>query len=275
MKIQNLIDQSVGQLALSSNSARLDIELLLMHVLEKPRMYIYSYPDQELTQQQLADFNRFLMRRVEGEPIAYITGHKEFWSLDLLVNKNVLIPRPETELLVDLVLKKYSNNEPISCADLGTGSGAIALAIASERPNWEIVATDKYQEALILANNNAQRLGLDNVEFYQGNWCRALPKKKYNLIISNPPYIAKNDSHLRSTIRFEPKHALVAGADGLDAIRMIVEQAKAKLAPNGLLLLEHGYDQAAKVRQLMAEQGYTDIDSHKDLAGHERVTIGF
>jgi release factor glutamine methyltransferase len=274
LKIQDLINQAAEELALSSNTPRLDIELLLQQVLDKPRVYIYSHPEQCLTEQQLSFFNRLLARRVTGEPMAYITGHKEFWSLNLVVSPAVLIPRPDTELLVDLALKKYSANENLICADLGTGSGAIALALASERPNWEIIATDKFKEAIATARNNAQRLGIDNVEFYQGNWCRALPVKKYNLIISNPPYIAKNDPHLKSDIKFEPKAALVAGADGLDAIRNIIAQAKTKLAPKGILMLEHGYNQAAMVGRLLADHGYVEINTHKDLSGHERVTVG-
>lgn len=274
MKLQDIISQATEQLALSSDSPRLDVELLLMHVLNKPRVYIYTYPEQILTTQQLTLFKRLLIKRIAGEPIAYIIGHKEFWSQNLIVNKNVLIPRPETELLVELALKKYSAEEKIICADLGTGSGAVALALAIERPSWEIVATDKYQEALDVAQNNAQRLGINNVDFYRGNWCRGLPEKKYNLIVSNPPYIAKNDSHLRSSIKFEPKSALVAGIDGLDAIRIIIKQAKDKLTVRGILMLEHGYNQAAEVRQVMLGHGYSDVITYKDLAGHERVTLG-
>jgi release factor glutamine methyltransferase len=274
LKIQDVVSQATEQLALSSVSPRLDVELLLLYVLGKPRIYIYTYPDQFLTVQQLTAFRKLLLRRIAGEPIAYIIGHKEFWSQDLIVNKNVLIPRPETELLVELALKKYSAEEKIVCADLGTGSGAIAVALAVERPGWEIIATDKHQAALAVAQNNAQRLGVDNIKFYKGSWCRVLPRKKYNLIISNPPYIAKHDSHLRSNIKFEPKQALVAGIDGLDAIRTIVKQAKSKLVKHGVLMLEHGYNQSAAVRQIMLDYCYADVVSHRDLAGHERVTVG-
>jgi release factor glutamine methyltransferase len=274
LKIQDIINQAVEKLALSSNSPRLDVDLLLMQVLAKPRIYIYSHPEQSLSDQQLILFHTLLVRRISGEPIAYITGHKEFWSLDLVVNAEVLIPRPETELLIDLALKKYPANEKIICADLGTGSGAIALALAHERPNWQLIATDKYLNAIAAARNNAQRLKIDNVEFYQGNWCRALPTRKYNLIISNPPYLAKDDPHLKGDIKFEPKRALVAGIDGLDAIRIIIKQTKNKLAANGILMLEHGYNQASEVRRLLTAQGYADVVSHQDLSGHERVTVG-
>lgn len=262
------------ELLMASNSPHLDVELLLMQVLDKPRVYLYSHPEKTLSEKEWQAFNVLLKRCLDGEPIAYITGHKEFWSLDLLVNEKVLVPRPETELLVELALKKFPDSEAISCADLGTGSGAIALALASERPNWSILATDKSRAALSLARINAGRLGIDNVKFRQGSWCQALQGKRYDLIISNPPYIAEHDPSLRGSIKFEPKQALISGADGLDDINIIIKEAGKNLNSHGFLLLEHGYDQADKVSAIMHQQGYIEIATHKDLAGHDRVTEG-
>jgi len=270
-----LLNQASQQLATSSESPRLDAELLLAYTLDKPRGYLYANPELNLSTQQINNFLKLLNRRLTQEPIAYILGYKEFYSIDLRVNKNVLIPRPETELLVELVLAKLESQAKIKLADLGTGSGAIALAIAYKRPNWQIFATDKSTKALAVAKNNARRLSIQNIKFLQGNWCHALPFRNLNAIVSNPPYICKHDSHLQKITKFEPTLALAAGEAGLQHIKTIIKQAKKFLITKGLLILEHGFDQGNKVRQLMDDQKYTNIETHQDLAGYERVTIGY
>ncbi len=269
-----MLNQAAQQLVPSSDSSRLDAELLLAYTLHKPRSYLYAHPEQNLSTEQIKNFSKLLKRRLTYEPIAYILGHKEFYSLDLQVNKNVLIPRPETELLVELVLAKFGSQAKINLADLGTGSGAIALTIANERPNWQIFATDKSAKALTVAKNNARQLGIQNIKFLQGNWCYALPISNLNVIVSNPPYICKHDSNLQKITKFEPTLALAADNGGLQHIKTIIKQAKNFLITKGLLILEHGFNQGNKVRQLMEDQKYTNIETHQDLAGNERVTIG-
>ena len=212
-------------------------------------------------------------RGAAGEPIAYITGSREFFSLDLVVTPDVLIPRPETELLVELALEKIPREAVVQIADLGTGSGAIALAIAHERPNAQVLATDASAAALDVARGNAQRLGLMNVEFAQGEWCAALGDRVFNIIVSNPPYIAVGDAHLREgDLRFEPPLALSSGADGLDAIRTIARDARRHLVRGGWLLFEHGYDQGQPVREIFAANGYADAMTAHDLEGRDRIS---
>lgn len=254
----------------NSTTSRLDTELLLAFSLNQSREFLYTYPKHELTTEQKKKFDLLYQRRLKGEPIAYILGKKEFWTFELTVNKNVLIPRPETELLVEVALNNLSN-KTATVADLGTGSGAIAIALAWERPQWNIIATDISKAALKLARDNAMRLQLTNIEFHCGDWFQALPKKKLNMIISNPPYIANNDPHLqKNEMKFEPKIALVAG-DGLTELQKIIIQAKEHLKKSGLLILEHGYNQSKKVQNVLQQNKYQKITRHKDLAGIYRV----
>ena len=254
----------------NSTTSRLDIELLLAFTLNQPRSFLYAHPEYETTPEQEKKFNDLLKRRINGEPIAYILGKKEFWPLELTVTPNVLIPRPETELLIETALNKITQ-ETADIADLGTGSGAIAIALASEHPKWNIIATDISKDALKLAQDNALNLQLKNIEFYHGNWCEALPNKKFDLIISNPPYIAQNDPHLQlGDVRFEPKIALEA-EDGLSEFKKIIKQAKNYLKNEGLLILEHGYDQSEKIQDLLNQNGYQGITPYKDLAGIDRA----
>jgi release factor glutamine methyltransferase len=235
---------------------------------------LYAHCEQNLSTQQVKHFSKLLKRRLAYEPITYILGHKEFYSIDLQVNKNVLIPRPETELLVELVLAKFRSQAKINLADLGTGSGAIALAIANERPHWQIFATDKSAKALTVAKNNAQRLGIQNIKFHKGNWCHALPTHNLNVIVSNPPYICKYDPCLQKITQFEPALALTTNDAGLQHIKTIIKQAKSFLTTKGILILEHGFDHGNKIRQLMEDQKYTNIETHQDLSGNERATVG-
>ena len=252
-----------------------EAELLLGYALGKDRAWLYAHADDALDADSALRFHALLMRRAAGEPIAYIVGRREFWSLDLSVNPDVLIPRPETELLVELALQRIPQNTQVNIADLGTGSGAIALAIARERPQARVLATDTSVAALAVARENAGRVGLGNVEFGQGDWCGALGGRRFDLLVSNPPYIAQADTHLqRGDLRFEPLAALASGADGLDAIRSIVAAAPAHLQPRGWLLFEHGHDQGRAARDLLAQSRFVEIFTALDLEQRERVSGG-
>lgn len=255
-------------------SAR-EVEVLLGHALGKDRAWLYAHADDVLAVDGALRFHALLMRRAAGEPLAYIVGRREFWSLDLAVTRDVLIPRPETELLVELALRRIPQIVQLDIADLGTGSGAIALAIARERPIARMVATDASVAALDVARANARRLGIGNVEFAHGDWCAALSGRRFDVIVSNPPYIAETDAHLQQgDLRFEPRAALASGADGLDAIRSIVHAAPAHLQPGAWLLLEHGFGQGAAVRELLERRGFQDVSTAVDLEGRERVSGG-
>ncbi|WP_454256005.1 peptide chain release factor N(5)-glutamine methyltransferase [Pseudomonas sp. Marseille-Q8238] len=257
-----------------SPTAQLDAELLLAASLGKPRSYLRTWPEREPSAEQQAAFSAMLERRRQGEPVAYILGQQGFWSLDLEVAPHTLIPRPDTELLVETALHVLPAT-PLRALDLGTGTGAIALALASERPGWRVTGVDRIDEAVALAERNRQRLGLSNAEFRRSSWFAALAGERYRLIVSNPPYIAANDHHLaEGDVRFEPASALVAGVDGLDDIRLITGQAPQHLDAGGWLLLEHGYDQATAVRALLSAAGFTLVESRRDLGGHERITLG-
>ncbi|SFQ16672.1 peptide chain release factor N(5)-glutamine methyltransferase [Pseudomonas borbori] len=257
-----------------SPTPRLDAELLLAHVLGKPRSYLHTWPEREVDAAQGARFVADLARRKAGEPVAHILGRQGFWSLELDVAAHTLIPRPDTELLVETVLELLPAL-PATVLDLGTGTGAIALALASERPAWRVTGVDRVPEAVALAERNRARLKLANARFCQSHWFAALAGQRYRLIVSNPPYIAAGDQHLgEGDLRFEPSSALVAGVDGLDDIRLIIEQAPAHLDAAGWLLLEHGFDQAVAVRGLLVARGFSAVQSRRDLGGHERISLG-
>lgn len=257
-----------------SPTPRLDAELLLAAALGKPRSYLRTWPERELAADQLGLFRSHLQRRRQGEPVAYILGHQGFWSLDLEVAPHTLIPRPDTELLVESALALLPVT-PLAALDLGTGTGAIALALASERPGWQVTGVDRVEDAVALAERNRQRLQLDNVRFLHSHWFSALAGQRFGLILSNPPYIRADDRHLdQGDVRFEPSSALVAGADGLDDIRAIIQAAPQYLLAGGWLLLEHGFDQAEAVRELLATAGFSEAHSRRDLGGHERISLG-
>lgn len=269
--IQSLLDSATLP---DSPTARLDAELLLSAALDKPRSYLRTWPEHEPGAEQLSAFATMLERRRVGEPVAYILGHQGFWSLDLEVAPHTLIPRPDTELLVETALQ-LAPATPQRVLDLGTGTGAIALALASERGGWKVTGVDRIAEAVELAERNRQRLKLSNAEFRQSSWFDALAGERFDLIVSNPPYIATADRHLdEGDVRFEPMSALVAGADGLDDIRQIIDQAPGHLEAGGWLLLEHGYDQAEAVRGLLSAAGFAAVVSRRDLGGHERISLG-
>lgn len=276
--IAELLAAACGLLAHSAGqAARLESELLIAHALDKPRTHLIAWPDKQLSQEQCSRALSLIERRRQGEPIAYITGEREFWSLSLQVTPDTLIPRPDTECLVARALELLTDIDSPRVADLGTGSGAIALAIARERHDCQVTATDYSEKSLAVAQSNAARLGLKNIQFVQGDWCQALAQDaRFDLIISNPPYIAHDDPHLQQgDLRFEPTRALVSGEDGLDDIRRIAPQAKHHLAHRGVLLIEHGYAQGSGVRQILESHGYQDIRTLPDWEQRERLTEGF
>ncbi|HDS1220782.1 peptide chain release factor N(5)-glutamine methyltransferase [Stenotrophomonas sp. TWI169] len=257
--------------------ARHEAELLLLHVLERPRSWLFAHATDPLPATAQAAFEALLARRAAGEPVAYLTGRRGFWTLDLRVDAATLIPRPETELLVELALERLPSDRPLSVADLGTGSGAIALALASERPLAQVLATDASPGALAMAARNAAHHELRNVRFAEGgqDWYAPLQGARFALIASNPPYIASEDPHLQQgDLRFEPASALASGIDGLDDIRRIVAGAPEHLQPAGWLLIEHGWDQGAAIRTLFDAAGFADVQTQQDLEQRDRVTLG-
>ncbi|AVD81607.1 peptide chain release factor N(5)-glutamine methyltransferase [Pseudomonas sp. SWI6] len=257
-----------------SPTERLDAELLLAAAIGKSRSYLHTWPERIVSSEAADVFASYLERRRAGEPVAYILGQQGFWKIDLEVAPHTLIPRPDTELLVETALQLQPAS-PARVLDLGTGTGAIALALASDCPAWQVTAVDRVDEAVALAERNRQRLGLDNVKVMASHWFDSLAGQRFDLILSNPPYIAAEDPHLaEGDVRFEPSSALVAGPDGLDDLRIIVDQAPEHLLPGGWLLLEHGYDQATSVQALLTARGFTEVASRKDLGGHERITMG-
>lgn len=257
-----------------SESARLDTEVFLAEVLGRDRAFLYTYDDYRLTQSDRDIFEHYINRRTKGEPVAYILGKREFWSLMLSVGPEALIPRPDTETLVALVLELCEQ----SCArllDLGTGTGAIALALASEKPRWKIDAVDCIDQSVLLADYNRKTLGFENVTVYCSDWFAQLAGKTFDVIASNPPYIDAEDCHLaQGDVMFEPKTALVSGNGGLADIFHIADTAALYLNPEGWLVIEHGYDQGEKVRQRFLANGYRNIHTVNDLGGNERVTAG-
>lgn len=257
-----------------SDSARRDAELLLLHVLQRDAMWLYAHDDEMPAAEARVVFQQLLQRREQGEPVAHLLGRRGFWTLDLAVNAHTLIPRPETELLVEFALEKIPAGIGGQVVDLGTGSGAIALAVKSERPACAVTAVDASADALAVARANAERLHLP-VEFLHGSWCESLAGRRFHLILSNPPYIPQDDEHLvRGDVRFEPRSALVAGPDGLDDIRALAQATPPCLLPGGWLALEHGHDQAAQVRAILQAAGFVQVGSRRDLNGHERITFG-
>jgi release factor glutamine methyltransferase len=253
--------------------ARREAELLLQHALGVDRAWLFAHADDAGDCVLAGQFRCCVSRRAAGEPVAYITGRRELFSLDVLVTPAVLIPRAETELLVEAALEKIPPRGASAIADLGTGSGAIALAIAQQRPEARVLATDASAAALDVARGNARRFGLANVEFAQGQWCAPLGRHRFDLIASNPPYVAVGDAHLNEgDLRFEPALALSSGADGLDAIRTIARDARRHLKPGGWLWFEHGCEQGAAVRDILGANGYAQVTTASDLEQRERVS---
>jgi len=260
---------------LPSDSPRLDAELLLAKALQRRREYLLSHPEQLLAQSELQDYRALLERRKAGEPVAYLLGSKGFWDFELAVTPAVLIPRPETELIVEQALALYAGREQeaLHAVDLGTGSGALAIALARLNPAWQLTAVDTSAEALQLAQENAQRLQVSNIRFSCSSWCAEITNASCDLIVSNPPYIEEDDEHLQSEgLPFEPQGALVAAEQGLADIRQIVSEAKRCLKQDAWLLIEHGYEQAQAVHALLNENGYVEIHCQQDYAGNDRMS---
>jgi len=271
--VNTALKQAIQQLNKPISDARLDAELLLVHILDKNRAYLYAHSDAQLDATQLKDYQQLIDKRAAGTPIAYLTGRREFWSMPLKVNEHTLIPRHETERLVELTLELLPDLPDLHILDLGTGSGAVALALAKERPKWHIVACDQSEDALDIAKENAVRLGITNVVFYHSNWFNALSPKLFTAIVSNPPYIAECDPHLTcGDVLFEPASALISGQDGLADLQYIIEQSYKWLEPDGILLLEHGFCQKNFVGAILNKSGYRNVQCWQDIQGQDRVS---
>ncbi len=261
------------QLASCSDSAKLDAQILLAFVLNKERTYLLTWPDKKIAQQTAQQYLVLLQRRIVGEPIAYIVGVQEFWSLPFRVSPATLIPRPDTEILVELVLEHFGEQDNLHCLDLGTGTGAIALALASEQPNWQIDAVDFNLDAVKLAQQNAKDLQLTQVNIFHSDWFSAVNHRKFDVLVSNPPYIDILDENLtRGDVRFEPDSALVADENGLGDIKYIAQQAPNYLTTQGAIFFEHGFEQGEAVRNILSDLGYDNAQTVRDLNGHERIT---
>jgi release factor glutamine methyltransferase len=272
--IQQQLLQATQQLT-ESDSPRLDAEVLLSHIIEKDRSYFLAWPEKALADTQIQQYKSLIEQRKNGTPIAHLTGYRDFWTLTLKVTPDTLIPRPETELLVETALEKIPADAKLTILDLGTGTGAIALAIASERPKAQVTATDFSSKALAVAQENAENHHIQNVTFLQSNWFSQLPPQQFDLILSNPPYIPQHDKHLsQGDVRFEPDTALVSGDDGLDDIRKIAQTAKSFLTKNGWLILEHGYDQKEAVLTILKQNHYQKKQCLLDFAGNPRISFG-
>ncbi|WP_298612565.1 peptide chain release factor N(5)-glutamine methyltransferase [uncultured Thiothrix sp.] len=276
MQIRFALQQAAQELSASSDTARLDAELLLCKVLAKNRSYLFTWPEKELHSEQQIQLHNLVAQRLQGIPVAYLLGYREFWGMELEVSAATLIPRPDTELLVQLALDHLTSYTAPKILDLGTGTGAIALALAKERSDAQIMAVDKSAEALVVAERNQLKLGLSNVSLMRSDWFSALDKTTYfDLIVSNPPYIAASDPHLaQGDLRFEPLSALSSGRDGLRDITYLIQAAPKYLKDQGWLLLEHGYDQGLAVTQLLKNTGYTQVACYQDLSGNDRVSVG-
>jgi release factor glutamine methyltransferase len=275
LSIEQVIQQATLQLQNSSDSAKLDVELLLAHCLHKDRTYLFTWYDKLVTEDENVAFNKLLARRLEGEPVAYILGHQEFWDLNLNTAQHTLIPRADTETLIDWVLELGEQlPQKSNVIDLGTGTGAIALALANEFPQWHVQGVDLVPEAVELAQGNAKQNNLARVRFFQSSWFEQV-EGLFDLIVSNPPYIDPLDEHLsQGDVRFEPKSALIADNKGLADLELIAQQAREYLVNGGWLLMEHGYDQQQAVQDILMALGYQQVSTRIDLGGNPRITGG-
>ncbi|MGR9046266.1 MAG: peptide chain release factor N(5)-glutamine methyltransferase [Gammaproteobacteria bacterium] len=274
--IESALNAAAQALHAVSESPRLDAEILLSLALAKERSHLRAWPEKRLTLEQQRHFGELLQHRLSGLPIAYLTGHREFWSREFEVNPDVLIPRPDTELLIELALQLIPEDTPYPLIDLGTGSGIIAITLAAERPLAKVTATDISPKALAIARRNADKHRIRNIVFAESNWLDDLPADiQFNLVVSNPPYIDPADPHLKEgDVRFEPQSALVADNQGLNAIETIAAEARKHLQNPGHLLIEHGYDQQKPVQRILKGLNYRDIATYRDLAGQPRVSYG-
>lgn len=275
MNIRQALQQASKQLADSSPSAMLDSQVLLTHVLQCNTAHLAAWPEKTLSDTQLADFLQLLKQRQQGVPVAHLTGSREFWSLDFSVDDSTLIPRPETETLVEFILEKFADIDRLKLLDMGTGTGAIAISVAKQKPDWKIIASDVSEQALSLAAKNSSDNLTANVTLVHSNWFDAIAQDDFNIIVSNPPYIASDDPHLsQGDVRFEPRSALSSGETGMDDIEHICSQAKDHLLKNGWLIVEHGYNQKQLVSDCFTRNGFKEIEQRQDLSGHTRMTAG-
>lgn len=275
-KINHVVEEAIKQLEAVSDSAHLDVELLLCSVINKDRSFLRAWPEHELNQQQLSSFQQLFKQRLQGKPIAHILGERGFWSLNLKVTTDTLIPRPDTERLVELALDIIPDNAQWKILDLGTGTGAIALSLAKEKSTCFITATDQSIAALDVAKQNAEDNKISNIKFIQSDWFTNLDNQQFDMIVSNPPYIKETDPHLQQgDVRFEPLSALTSGEDGLNDIRTIIKNSQQHLAEKGVLLIEHGYDQADAVCHLLSTESFTQVSNFIDDNGNPRVSIGY
>lgn len=274
MTITETIKQAVAQLSATSTSPRIDAEILLCKTLQVSRAYLYTHPEFMLTKTTINTFETLLNQRLQGYPIAYLIGTREFWSMPITVSPATLIPRPETELLVEKVLTLFPDDAILNVLELGTGSGAIACALAKSRPHWKVMACDISQDALIIAKQNAKTLDIYNIQFLQSDWFSDIPRHHlFHVIVANPPYLAESDPHLQTgDVRFEPKQALISGSNGLESLQFIIEHSYNRLIPNGYLLLEHGCDQKNAVSAMLLQYRYQAIHCWQDYQGHDRVS---
>jgi len=280
MNIQQALQQARHALSKTGDSttgesAAIDTQVLLCYVLQCNSAHLIAWPEKDLDKEQAAQFLQLIQQRKQGLPVAHLTGQREFWSLNFNVDNSTLIPRPETETLVEFILEKFGDIKNLKLLDLGTGAGAIAIAIASEKPKWEIFASDVSEQALKLARKNSEQHQTGNTTFIHSNWFNNISEQNFDIIVSNPPYIAEGDPHLSTgDVRFEPKRALTSGESGMDDIEHLCSQAKNHLLKNGWLIVEHGYNQAQTVADCFAKNTYTQIEQKKDLSEHTRMTAG-
>ncbi len=276
MTLKDGLNSAIDKLKKCSDSPILDAELLLAHILKKSRSWLYTYPQQVLTQTQITAFAELIQQRIQGKPIAYILKQQGFWDLELMVNEAVLIPRPETECLVEVLLESLPQTKPIKILDLGTGSGAIALALGKSRPSFCLWATDNSAKALAVAKDNRDKHQINNVKFFKSDWYDGLPEQQFHAIVSNPPYIGRGDLYLAANVfAFEPHEALFAEHKGFADLQKIISGAKVRLLKDGLLALEHGFKQGESVRAALQKAGAKHIKTHQDYAKLERFTIAY
>ena len=272
-RIAELLQYAVQQLH-NSDTARLDAEVLLCHTANIDRSTLYAHPEQVVDEDAINSYRSIIEARKKGQPVAYLTNTKEFWSMEFMVNEHTLIPRPDTECLMTTTLNYLPKDKPLTIADLGTGCGIVAICIARERPQCHVVATDISSQSIQVARQNADLHLINNISFIKSNWFENI-NDRFHMVVSNPPYIKENDEHLKTgDVKHEPLLALTSGEDGLDAIRHIINNAPNYLHPGGCLLLEHGFDQGEKVRRLLHKQGFVDTNTFKDYGGNDRVSIG-